>query len=56
MSIPDTRLDHRTGNGGHGAPGGPARTRTAPVKLESVHFRGHFHYAAFGAQLSNWRS
>ena len=25
-------------------------------ELESVHFRGHFHYAAFGAQLSNWRS
>ena len=24
--------------------------------LESWHFRGHFHYAAFGAQLSNWRS
>ena len=24
--------------------------------VESRHFRGHFHYAAFGAQLSNWRS
>ena len=25
-------------------------------QLESRQFRGHFHYAAFGAQLSNWRS
>ena len=25
-------------------------------RLESRQFRGHFHYAAFGAQLSNWRS
>ena len=24
--------------------------------MESPHFRGHFHYAAFGAQLSSWRS
>ena len=24
--------------------------------LESRQFRGHFHYAAFGVQLSNWRS
>ena len=24
--------------------------------VESRQFRGHFHYAAFGAQLSNWRS
>src|SRR5271166_2745857 len=24
--------------------------------VESRHFRGHFHYAAFGVQLSNWRS
>ncbi len=24
--------------------------------VESWHFRGHFHYAAFGAGLSNWRS
>ena len=24
--------------------------------LESWQFRGHFHYAAFGVQLSNWRS
>jgi hypothetical protein len=26
------------------------------LRLESRHFRGHFHYAAFGVQLSNWRS
>jgi indole-3-glycerol phosphate synthase len=26
------------------------------VLVESRHFRGHFHYAAFGVQLSNWRS
>ena len=26
------------------------------VLVESRQFRGHFHYAAFGAQLSNWRS
>jgi len=26
------------------------------VRLESRQFRGHFHYAAFGVQLSNWRS
>ena len=26
------------------------------VTLESRQFRGHFHYAAFGVQLSNWRS
>ena len=25
-------------------------------RLESRQFRGHFHYAAFGVQLSNWRS
>ena len=25
-------------------------------EVESRQFRGHFHYAAFGAQLSNWRS
>jgi hypothetical protein len=25
-------------------------------RVESRQFRGHFHYAAFGAQLSNWRS
>ena len=25
-------------------------------RVESWHFRGHFHYAAFGAGLSNWRS
>ena len=24
--------------------------------MESWHFRGQFHYAAFGAQLSSWRS
>jgi hypothetical protein len=24
--------------------------------VESRQFRGHFHYAAFGVQLSNWRS
>ncbi len=29
---------------------------TPSTKLESRQFRGHFHYAAFGAQLSNWRS
>src|SRR5271157_3802496 len=28
----------------------------ACLVMESWHFRGHFHYAAFGAQLSNWRS
>jgi hypothetical protein len=28
----------------------------ADAALESRQFRGHFHYAAFGAQLSNWRS
>ena len=39
------------------APGltGVAR-RTLRTNLESRQFRGHFHYAAFGAQLSNWRS
>ena len=26
------------------------------LAVESRQFRGHFHYAAFGAQLSNWRS
>ena len=28
----------------------------AADEVEYSHFRGHFHYAAFGAQLSNWRS
>ena len=28
----------------------------AALAMEYSHFRGHFHYAAFGAQLSNWRS
>jgi hypothetical protein len=37
------------------AVGGMGRVRVQ-VWLESRQFRGHFHYAAFGAQLSNWRS
>ena len=36
------------------------RGRVADAGLEQVvesrQFRGHFHYAAFGVQLSNWRS
>ena len=34
----------------------PGFTLVDVGELESRHFRGHFHYAAFGAQLSNWRS
>ena len=32
MSIPDTRLDHHTGNGGHATLAGTARATPAPVK------------------------
>ena len=32
------------------------RTIRSVNVVESRQFRGHFHYAAFGAQLSNWRS
>ncbi len=33
-----------------------AQHEAACASVESWHFRGHFHYAAFGAGLSNWRS
>ena len=35
---------------------GSITIRHARCGMESRHFRGHFHYAAFGAQLSSWRS
>jgi sulfate permease, SulP family len=44
---------------GLAAAGSPQYVRLAglvALLVESRHFRGHFHYAAFGAQLSNWRS
>ena len=33
-----------------------SKERIGAKEVESRQFRGHFHYAAFGVQLSNWRS
>lgn len=48
--------DLRSGRGRALVVRGEAGVGKSALLVESQQFRGHFHYAAFGVQLSNWRS